>query len=282
MATGRGDSEVLLRVLDDSSRVDAGASGSVAKLRDYAQQFSRAWEHQDEAMGTLLSNSAKRLSQSQNMLQGLSEKYREVFAEISSRRHEFDVTMQQGSDLVTGALNRELEANRKLGEGSRGAYQQALKELAKYLAKKAELKGLEQVAEALSSWPNIAAMAEHFAAAAAWEALGAGVSAGVGAIAAGGGGATRGRSSYGEGRSRYTSEGQPAGGYEAQGPGGGISGALAPGAQPAAQPAGGLTVAIMGNEEAGQWLATTLNKAVTQQGVQLVSSASQRGAPVGH
>jgi hypothetical protein len=64
--------------------------------------------------------------------------------------------------------------------------------------------------------------------------------------------------------------------------GGGIGGALAPGAQPAAQPSGGLTVSIMGNEEAGQWLATTLNKAVTQQGVQLVSSASQRGAPVGH
>jgi hypothetical protein len=129
---------------------------------------------------------------------------------------------------------------------------------------------------------DFSAAAQAFEAAAIFAAVG-GAAAAVGAVVPAG---TRTRESYGaRGSGRggyYGSEGQPAMGYEATGPGGGISAALAPGAQPAAQPSGGLTVAIMGNEEAGQWLATTLNKAVTQQGVQLVSSSSQRGAPVGH
>jgi hypothetical protein len=234
--------------------------------------------------GGALSNSVSRLSQSQNMLPGLSEKYSEALEQMSSRRQEFDLGAQQGSGLVMKALNRELEAHRKLGDSLRGAYQQALKELASYLAKEAELKAAEQVAMALSDFAslNFVGGAEHMAAAAAWEALGAGVSAGTGAMA--GGGQTRTRESYGGGfrSGYYGAEGRPGGGYEAQGPGGGMGSALAPGAQPAAQPSGGLTVAIMGNEEAGQWLATTLNRAVTQQGVQLVSSSSQRGAPVGH
>lgn len=62
---------------------------------------------------------------------------------------------------------------------------------------------------------------------------------------------------------------------------GGISSALAAGAA-APTPGGSLTVAIMGDEEAGNWLATTLNRAVSQQGVQLVASSAQRSAPVGH
>jgi hypothetical protein len=125
---------------------------------------------------------------------------------------------------------------------------------------------------------NFGAAAQAFEAAAIFGAVGA-AAATVGAVIPAGIGhrpPSGGRSSY------YSSEGRPAGGYEAQGPGGGMGSALAPGAQPAAQPSGGLTVAIMGNEEAGQWLATTLNKAVMQQGVQLVSSGSQRGGHVGH
>jgi hypothetical protein len=255
------------------------------------KQVEQAWKDQGSAMNQALSSSLNRLAQFENMLPGLAEKYDVSFAQMSVAEQQFTLGALQGSELVMGALNKELEAHRNLSAGLRAAYQQALKELTSYLAKEAELKALEQAAMAISDLAsfNFVGFAEHMAAAAAWEALGAGVSAAVGAIA--GGGQTRGRSSYGgsgsygSDRSRansVTGAGQPAGGYQAQGGAGGISGALAPGAQAAAQPSGGLTVAIMGNEEAGQWLATTLNKAVTQQGVQLVSSASQRGAPVGH
>jgi hypothetical protein len=252
------------------------------------KQVEQAWKDQGSAMDQALSNSLNRLSQFENMLPGLAEQYDVVFAQMSAAEQQFTLSALKGSELVMTALNRELEAHRSLSAGLRAAYQQALKELASYLAKEAELKALEQAAMAISDLAsfNFVGFAEHMAAAAAWESLGAGVSAAVGAIA--GGGQTRGPDSYGgsygSDRSRansVTGAGQPAGGYQAQG--GGISGALAPGAQPAAVPSGGgLTISIMGDEDAGQWLATTLNKAVTQQGVQLVSSASQRGAPVGH
>jgi hypothetical protein len=215
----------------------------------------------------------------QSRLPELMEKYSEALAQMQARRREFEMAAQQGSAVVMSALNRELQAYSKLGEGVRGVYQQALRELASYLAKEAELKAAEQVAMALSDFAsfNFVGGAEHMAAAVAWEALGAGVSAGGGAVA--GAGHTRSRESYaGDGRSGYYSSGGRAGAASETGVPGA---ALAPGAGSNA-PTGGLTVAIMGNEEAGQWLATTLNRAVTQQGVQLVSSASQRGAPVGH
>jgi hypothetical protein len=215
----------------------------------------------------------------------------QTFAQMSAAEQQFVLQATRGSEIVMAALDHELEAHRKLSEGLRAAYQQALKELASYLAKEAELKGAEQIAMALADFAsfNFAGGAEHLAAAAAWEALGAGVSAAAGAIA-GGTSRTAGRSSYsssayGTDRSRsdsVTGAGQPAGGYQATGGYGAPGSAVAPGASPAAQPSGGLTVSIMGDEEAGQWLATTLNRAVTQGGVQLTATGSRRGAPVGH
>jgi hypothetical protein len=58
---------------------------------------------------------------------------------------------------------------------------------------------------------------------------------------------------------------------------------LAPGAaSPGGRFGGGpLTVLVVGDHEAGQWLAGTLNRAVDR-GVTLTSTSSQRGAPVGH
>jgi hypothetical protein len=53
--------------------------------------------------------------------------------------------------------------------------------------------------------------------------------------------------------------------------------ALSAGAASAAgPPSGHLTVAIMGDHEAGEWLAKTLNTAVEQRGVQLTSTRSTR------
>ncbi len=231
-------------------------------------------------------------------LHSASQSVRQAFAQMSADEQQFALKVVRGSGVVMSALNRELEAHRKLSDGLRAAYQQALKELASYLAKEAEMKAMEQVAMAAADFAtmNFLGGAEHLAAAAAWEALGAGISAAAGAIAGlnqrtAGRSSYRGGSQYGAGgfggdRSRANSTssyGQPAGGYEALGGYGEPGSALAPGAQPAAMPSGGgLTVSIMGDEEAGQWLATTLNRAVTQGGVQLTATGSQRGAPVGH
>lgn len=125
---------------------------------------------------------------------------------------------------------------------------------------------------------NFGAAAQAFEAAAIFGTVGGAAAAIGGAIPS-----AMGSRVSGGGRSGYhAAGGSQSGAYQAQASDRGISFALAAGAQPSIQPLGGLTVAIMGNEEAGQWLATTLNKAVTQQGVQLVSSSSQRGAPVGH
>lgn len=57
------------------------------------------------------------------------------------------------------------------------------------------------------------------------------------------------------------------------------TGVLSAGAGSAAhRPSGNLTVAIMGDNEAGEWLANTLNAAVEQRGVQLTATRSTRSA----
>lgn len=56
-------------------------------------------------------------------------------------------------------------------------------------------------------------------------------------------------------------------------------GGLAAGAGSARSgPSGNLTVAIMGDNEAGEWLAQTLNTAVEQRGVQLTATRSTQSA----
>lgn len=56
-------------------------------------------------------------------------------------------------------------------------------------------------------------------------------------------------------------------------------GGMAAGAASAMRPPGGnFTVAIMGDSEAGEWLASTLNAAVEQRGVQLTATRSTRSA----
>lgn len=57
---------------------------------------------------------------------------------------------------------------------------------------------------------------------------------------------------------------------------------LAPGAGGAGGRFGGtLHVMVVGESQAGEWLAGTLNNAVNR-GVTLTATSSQRGAPVGH
>lgn len=132
--------------------------------------------------------------------------------------------------------------------------------------------------------PKAAAAAESdFEAAAMFGAIGGAAAAVGAAIPVGGGGRGRG----GSGSSRYrggAASGEPHGSGSDEWQYGAMSSmgqTLAPGAE---RPSGvgNLTVSIMGDEQAGQWLATTLNRATTQNGVQLISTSSQRGAPVGH
>jgi hypothetical protein len=260
MGAGLDDVNTLLKVLGSSSSAIAAV---------------KSWSKATQAASYQVAETIHSASQSA----------KQAFAQMSADEQQFTLQVVRGSGLVMSALNRELEAHKKLTAGLRAAYQQALKELAEYLAKEAEMKAMEQIAMATADFAtmNFVGGAEHLAAAAAWEALGAGISAAAGAIA-GSNQRTSGSRGYGASRSRANAtDSYEAPTAQAQGAYGTPGSTLAPGAQPAAMPSGGgLTVSIMGDEEAGQWLATTLNKAVTQGGVQLTATGSQRGAPVGH
>jgi hypothetical protein len=112
-----------------------------------------------------------------------------------------------------------------------------------------------------------AAAATDFEAAAEWGGVAA-VAGAAGAAISGGKGSSYGR----EGTGRYGAGGYGGGGGAPQ------TGAygLAPGAAGALNPPGGnLTVMVVGEAQAGQWLATTLNTAV-QRGVPLNATTVQR------
>jgi hypothetical protein len=94
---------------------------------------------------------------------------------------------------IVGSIDRELLAYGFTQKALAGIYGLMLKDLGGFLAEKAHVKAIEQIAEALGSWPDVVAMSYHFAAAAGWELLGAGVSGLMGSLAgAGGGGGGRG------------------------------------------------------------------------------------------
>ena len=119
---------------------------------------------------------------------------------------------------------------------------------------------------------NFGGAASAFQSAAIWGSIG-GVAAGVGA-GIGVGGARGGPGPSGEryGRAVYSS-----GPYS----GAGVSAAaLAPGAVAPSAPGGNLTVAIMGETEAANWLAGTLNRGVSR-GVSLTATRTQRSPYAG-
>jgi len=114
---------------------------------------------------------------------------------------------------------------------------------------------------------DAAGAASAFESAALWGSIG-GVAAGIGANVSGGGigaGVRYGGGSYGAGYGVGASVGTGAG-------------VLAPGAS--ARPGGSLTVAIMGESEAANWLANTLNHGVAR-GVTLTATRTQRSPYAG-
>lgn len=158
---------------------------------------------------------------------------------------------------------------------STGVASHARAEQAKSLASLAALKhtavfkALEATAagfRALGSFDFWAA-GNDFAAAALYGTLaGAQIASMSGASAAGGSRARSERGFEREGSGNPASAGVGIGG-------------MAAGAMSAARPpSGNLTVAIMGDSEAGEWLASTLNTAVEQRGVQLTATRSTRSA----
>jgi hypothetical protein len=113
---------------------------------------------------------------------------------------------------------------------------------------------------------DAAGAASAFESAALWGSIG-GVAAGIGASVSAGG------ASGGTGAgARYGGGSYGAGDGAAGGVGAG-AGVLAPGAS--ARPGGNLTVAIMGDSEAANWLANTLNQGVSR-GVTLTATRTQR------
>lgn len=105
---------------------------------------------------------------------------------VSVQVRELASAAEQASLQIFDSTNRELQAYGFTAQALQGIYKGMLNDLGQYLSQKAALKAAEQIAEALGSWPNFAAMAQHFAAAAAWEALGAGVAGLAGAVTGGG------------------------------------------------------------------------------------------------
>jgi hypothetical protein len=193
----------------------------------------------------------------------------------------------QSSARFADAMGKDIARAAVYGSSIGQAMERALKATVESIAAKALVQAIYSTALGflLLAEFDFPAAAQAFEAAAIFGAVG-GAAAAVGAAIPGGGrrglagrdgaGGRYGRGAHG---GEYGGEGDEQWTYGAMSS---MGMGLAPGAQPAAQPSGALTVAIMGDADAGQWLATTLNRAVSQQGVQLVSTSSQRGAPVGH
>jgi hypothetical protein len=214
--------------------------------------------------------------------------YQDYVALIAGQRQQFNISTEQlgqwaedsrvaftqhqqmaiqTAAVVTTAVNKELEAYGFSQQALQAIYKSLIKDLADYLAHKAQMKALEQFAEALSSWPDVGAMAAHFAAAAAWEAVAAGISGAAGMLAGGGAG----------GAARRAPPSATIGPGAAQGPPQLAPGMAArqPGAQPQVGAMGHVTVLVMGTSQTARWLTSTINNAVVQQGMQLTSTRTK-------
>jgi hypothetical protein len=162
------------------------------------------------------------------------------------------------------------------GENVGKAMEKAAKAVLASIAEQAGVNALNALAQGLwflaqaiffADPDAAAAAATDFEAAAEWGAV-AGVAGAAAAAMPGGKGASYGR----EGAGRYGAGGYGGGGGFPQTGGYG----LAPGAAGALNPPGGnLTVMVVGEAQAGQWLATTLNTAV-QRGVPLNATTVQK------
>lgn len=181
------------------------------------------------------------------------------------------------SELSTKATSRVLEAltaHQKQLTESVGVHERteqaksfataaAIKHTAFYKAIAATAAGFQALGEF-----NFWSAAQDFTSAALWGTL-----AGTQLSSASAGG------SRGAAGSRYSSGRGEKRGVRGEGEAGAMPQVMGAGAASAAgRPGGNLTVAIMGDNEAGEWLANTLNTAVETRGVQLTATRSTRSA----
>ncbi len=155
-------------------------------------------------------------------------------------------------DRLAEGLGRNISTALVYSQSMSQALDRTLKSTAASVAAEAIVQALRASAMGfyLLAVGDAAGAASAFESAAIWGSIG-GVAAGIGASVSAGGASGGGRYGGGAYGARY------GGGGGSAAPQGG----MAPGARP--MPSGNLTVQIMGDQEAGQWMADTLNTAVS-------------------
>lgn len=222
-----------------------------------------------------LENNTEEILQVSRSLQKLTSAFRTAQTQGAAAYEGLGHSAQEWSNVATKATSQALALLTRqnlLEAGAAAAHSQA--EQAKSVASISSLKRLApiqaavQIAKALGDLGdlNFWGAAQHFASAAMWGTVGA---AQVSGLIGGAGAPSRRQSAAGH----SSGEGESINGAFA-----GVGGMASGAGSARLGPSGNLTVAIMGDNEAGEWLARTLNTAVEQRGVQLTATRSTRSA----
>ncbi len=194
-------------------------------------------------------------------LQRLDQQGVKTYRDLSHSSQSWGVAAERVATQALALITRQSLADQQSAAAHRLAEQSKSASTLMALKQLSVIKAVEQTAAGFADLGsfNFWGAAQHFASAALY-----GTIAGTQIAAAAGGG-----------DSRKISDHYPHSMGSERGTGLGTSvSALSAGA--AHGPSGNLTVAIMGEPEAGEWLASTLNTAVEQRGVQLTSTRSTR------
>lgn len=176
-------------------------------------------------------------------------------------------------DQFAAGLGKNISTALIYSQSMSEALDRTLKSTTTSIAAEAVVQGLRSTALGfyLLATGDVAGAGSAFESAAIWGSIGA-VAAGVGAGVSGPG--APGGTGTSSTRTGYVSGPSGSAGI------GAAASALAPGVAPASPPAGNLTVAIMGDADAANWLATTLNTGVAR-GVTLNATSVQKSPYAG-
>lgn len=223
-------------------------------------------------LGQSLSQFNAHLKSAGQMAGVATQPFTQLQFHVAQLKQAFDVTGLSLDNFSKG-MGKNIAQAIVYGDNIGKAMEKALKATVASIAGQALVQAIYQTALGVADLAigDFADATLHFESAAIFGAVG-GAAAAIGAAIPGGGAGKGSRSSAGSGAGSSSA---------ATGNGYGPNNALAQGSRAPQYPQGGLTVAIMGNEEAGNWLATTLNKAVEQNGTRLVSSHTQSSPPIG-
>lgn len=248
------------------------------ELLKLIETTTRAGNSLQSSLNPQILKATQNLVQLERVLPTVGEQFRVTFAQMDQAHQSFVLNFLSGEDKVLTALNRELAAHASLAQALDAFYKSSIRQLADYLAQKAQLKAEEASAEALgelaiyaasgfTDGDALAAALKFGAEAVGWEALGATVSAAGGLIGGTGSGSGSSRRQPVSVVGPNAPQGAPA---LAAGP----AGAVAAG-QRQIGPQGNVTIMVMGDAQAAAWLTGTISRGVTQQGLQLSSSRAK-------